>query len=319
MSDLVLAADIGGTHARFGLVDRGGPRPEVKREHTYDSAAWPGLEALVEDFLAQDGEKPARACFGLAGPVHGGQVRLSNLDWVIPLEGLEARIGIERVRVINDFSAVGYAIRGLEPEDYSELRPGQPEQNGPIALVGPGTGLGHGIVVREEGRDRVLASEGGHTDFAPDTPEEWALFRYLARQFGHVSWERLLSGPGLANIYRFLVEESNGGGLLLDDADPAASISAAATDGSDALAKRAMDLFVRALGRQAGNLALTVVSTGGIYLAGGIAPRILQRLQRPDFLQAISEKGRLSPLVEAMPVRVITTPDAGLLGAAAAA
>jgi glucokinase len=134
-----------------------------------------------------------------------------------------------------------------------------------------------------------------------------------------VSWERLLSGPGLANIYRFLVEEAGGDGFLLDDPDPAAAISAAAQGSSDALATRALDLFVRVLGRQAGNLALTVVSTGGIYLAGGIAPRILWRLERPDFLEALCEKGRLSPLLQAMPVRVITTPDAGLLGAAAAA
>ncbi len=319
MSDLVLAADIGGTHARLGLVDLSGGRPEVQREHTYNSDAWAGLEPLVADFLSAGGEEPARACFAVAGPVQGGQVRLSNLDWVIRVAGLDERTGISRVRVINDFSAVGYAIRRLGPDDYAELRAGEPEAGGAIALVGAGTGLGQGIVVTVDGEDHVLASEGGHADFAPDTPEEWALLRHLAGRFGHVSWERVVSGPGLMNVYRFLAGESNSDGRLLEDPDPAKAISTAALAGSDALASRALDIFVHALGRQAGNLALTVVATGGIYFAGGIAPRILERLRRPDFLEAITAKGRLSHLVESMRVRVITNPDVGLLGAAVAA
>lgn len=319
----VLAADIGGTHARIALVSLERGRPVMVRAEKYKSAQFDSLESVVETFLKDVAERPERACFALAGPVVEGEAQLSNLDWVVRQNDLERSLGIPVVRLINDFSAIGYAIPFLGPDDYTELQAGEPDPDGPIAVIGPGTGLGHGFLLRQGERRRVLASEGGHADFAPVNDEEYALAGFLRDRYGRASWERVVSGPGLADTYEFLASRypdraDPAVAAEMREKDPAAVVSGHALAGTDALASRALDIFVRALGAQAGNLALAIVATGGIYVGGGIAPRIMPRLRDGAFVSAINNKGRLADLVKAMPVRVITNPDTGLLGAGAA-
>jgi len=318
---LVLAGDIGGTHTRLALVEiEGGTRIVTSRTYSSAEAAPYGLVRLVEEFFAAGKSRPARACFAVAGPVLGDEVSGTNLPWSVSARELGRALGLPHFRVMNDFEAVARGLPLLEERDLVTLQVGEPDPKGTIALIGAGTGLGQGFIARN-GPNRIHASEGGHATFAAETPGGWALDRFLADRFGHVSWERVVSGPGLIATFEFLLSESNASvssSLRSDmaEGDPAAAISRHALAGSDPFAVEALDLFTDAYGAQAGNLALTVLATGGVYLAGGIAPRIIPKLREPVFLNAFRRKGRLGSVLERIPVRVIMNRDVGLLGAA---
>jgi glucokinase len=320
----VLAGDVGGTNARLGIVEVDGRTARLLRHDRYPSGEYPGLAPIVEQFFKESGERTDRACFGLACPVVGDDCTATNLPWTINAKKLARDIGIPRTAIINDFGAIGYGIELLIPADLATLQEGQPTPHGPIGLIGAGTGLGQGFLLWEGDYYRVVPSEGGHTDFAPADELQIGLLRFLIAKLGRVSWERLLSGPGLLNIYTYLREA----GVAAEQAtvrsemegqDPAAVIGRHGLASTDALSERTLELFAEILGAQAGNLALTLVATGGVYIGGGIAPRLARLLEKGNLMTAFRNKGRLSPLLARMPVHVIMNPNVGLLGAAAVA
>ncbi len=322
----VLAGDIGGTNARLAIMEVG-PGPDAVRtvtEQRYPTQGAPGLGPIVLGFLADGRTVPERACFGIAGPVVDGECRTPNLPWTVNARALGADIGIPHTEIVNDFRAVGYGLGRLGPSDIVTLQPGTPDPHGTIALIGAGTGLGEGFLVWNGSRYQIHSSEGGHANFAARDPLEWGLRNALLDEYGHVSYERVLSGPGLARLYRYLADtrfaaEQPAVRREMETEDAAAVVSRHALAGDDSLAVKALDLFASAYGSQAGNLALTVLATGGVYLAGGIAPRIVGKLADGTFLDAFRHKGRLSDLAARIPVHVIVSPDVGLIGAAVCA
>lgn len=320
----VLAGDVGGTHTRLALVEVDRADWRIVREREFKSREYEGLEKIVHEFLSDLDVRPDRAGFGVACPVIGGACRLTNLKWELEAGRFADEIGISHTNLINDFEAVGHALELLGPDDCLELQPGRVRPRAPIALIGAGTGLGEAYLLWHGGRYRVHVSEGGHADFAPRNSVEDQLLHFLRERYGRVSYERVVSGPGLVDIYRFLVERRFGEERpetrrAMEESDAAAAISQRALSRADETCVRALDLFVSAYGSQAGNLALTVQARGGVYVAGGIAPKIIQKLKDGSFVEAFRRKGRLSDLMEEIPVRVITHPKVGLLGAAAAA
>jgi glucokinase len=321
---IVLAGDVGGTNARLATVELNGRSARVAQQARYPSRDYPGLTPIVRGFCEGLASRPDRACFGIACPVVGDDCIAPNLPWTINARKLADEIGIPRSTIINDFVAVGYGVELLGPADLATLQEGTPVPQGPIAVIGAGTGLGQGFLFWEGDHYRVLPSEGGHGDYAPHNKLQTGLFQFLHEQFGRVSWERLLSGAGMVNVYRYLLAagaapEQPSVRREMEKEDPAAVITRHALAKTDCLADRALDLFCELLGAQAGNLALTVISTGGVYLAGGIAPRIAERLKSGPFLTAFRDKGRMTELLSRIPVHVITNPNVGLLGAAAVA
>ncbi|MFL5403969.1 MAG: glucokinase [Gemmatimonadales bacterium] len=321
---IVLAGDVGGTNARLGLVELDGGGARIVREGRYPSRDYPGLTPIVRRFCEEVGSQPDRACFGIACPVVGDDCTAPNLPWTINARKLALDIGIPRTTIMNDFVAVGYGIELLRPSDLATLQEGIPTPQGPIALIGAGTGLGQGFLLWEGDHYRVLASEGGHGDFGPSGELQSGLLRFLRRQFGRVSWERLVSGPGIVNGYHYLLASAVAAERTtvhdeMEKEDPATVIIRHGLAKTDCLSERALDLFCEIFGAQAGNLALTTVSTGGVYLGGGIAPRIVERLKQGPFLSAFRDKGRMSELLSRIPVHVIMSPTVGLLGAAAVA
>jgi glucokinase len=321
---LVIGGDIGGTNTRMCLFEARDGALEVRAERTFPSAGYPALDDVVRDFLALTGASPELACFGIAGPVAGRTARTTNLAWRIDAGGIERAFGIRRVRLINDLEATGWGIADLGPGDVCELQAGSPDAVGNRAVIAAGTGLGEGGLFWDGRRHRPWATEGGHTCFAPRNELEIELLQFLARRFPRVSWERVVSGRGLVNIYDFLLERSGGRSEAwlaeeMATGDPAAAISAAARAGRSEICAGAVALFVSLYGAEAGNLALKVLALGGVYLGGGIAPKLLDELRRPAFREAFLAKGRMRPLLEAMPVRVILNERAALIGTARAA
>lgn len=328
MSKLVLAGDIGGTKTLLQVVevDEGGISHAVY-ERRFDSAAHEDFNALLQEFLYAAEFVPAAsrqvsaACFGVAGPIHGQHAKITNLPWRIDAGAVGAEFGIAKVSLINDFAAVGFGIEALREDDVATLQAGEAEPNGTRAVLGAGTGLGEGLLVWRDGHYQALPSEGGHVDFAPVDAEQIGLLRYLQPLHGHVSYERILSGPGLVNICEYVMDaglERHTPELLaaMQDGDPAAAISDFGMDGRDPAAVRALDMFVAIYGAQAGNLALTLLATGGVYVAGGIAPKIIAKLKRGGFAQAFNDKGRFAELMRKIPVKVVMNPRVGLMGAA---
>jgi glucokinase len=320
----VLAGDIGGTHARLGLVDVHDDRAELVAQRTYASAEYPGLEHIVQAFRAELQTPLERACFGVACPVIEDDCHPTNLPWKLDAHRLAGAIGIPRTVLINDFRAMGRGLRFLGSADLVALQQGRPAERAPIGLIGAGTGLGQAVLVWQGAGYDVLPSEGGHADFAPQHELQLGLAAYLADEFGHVSRERVVSGPGLVNVYRYLastgdVPERTAVKAEMAQQDPAAVISRHGLAGSDELCRRALDLFVSVFGAQAGDLALAVLARGGVYIGGGIAPRIIPKLQDGGFIEAFRAKGRLSDFMTRVPVAVIVNEHVGLLGAAAVA
>ncbi len=322
----VLAGDVGGTHARLALFGPREEKPELLTESVFHSPEYGGLEEVVRKFLEETGEDVDVACIAVACPIEEGVCHMPNLGWEIEADGLGERIGIRRASLINDFEAVGHGVAQLGPRDLETLQEGVPERQGPIALIGAGTGLGQGYLVWGQGRYEVHASEGGHADFAAANLTQWRLLRYLQARYGHVSWERVVSGHGLVDAYDFLRDARYAPEgddvrhlLLSEDEDAAEVISVRAVAGSDPLCSKAMEIFLQAYGAQAGNLALSFRATGGVFVAGGIAPKILEKLKEGTFLRAFRSKGRLTELMHEIPVRVVLDDKVGLLGAASIA
>lgn len=327
----VLAGDLGGTKTLLMIGTCQGTRVTSVYEQRYDSADFDNLLPMVQAFLRAAGDHARsveRACIAVAGPVtetpDGQSASITNLPWRFDSGSLAAQLGIARVRLINDFQGVGYGIEALGEEDIVTLQMGAPRACGPRVVLGAGTGLGAGVLVWAHDFYEVLPSEGGHADFAPTDVEQTELLRALLAEFDHVSCERLICGRGLVRIYEFLrarnaAPESDALHAAMAQGDAAAAISAAALAKTDRLAQAALDLFVRLYGAQAGNLALTVLATGGVYIAGGIAAKILDKLRDGAFMKAFLAKGRMAALLADMPVRVVINARVGLLGAALAA
>lgn len=310
----ILAGDIGGTKTWLRLSCAG----QVLREERFDSAAFDGLVTMIAGFLGD--AAPESACFGVAGPVRDNSAQITNLPWRIEADEIAAHFAIPRVSLINDFQAVAYGIEALAPGDLLTLQAGQSQEQGPRAVIGAGTGLGEGYLVWQAGAYRARPSEGSHADFAPADELQVELWRWLKKRYGHVSWERVVSGPGLEAIYRFLrergeMEESSLLAEAMMAGDPSAAISEFALAHRDPLASAALGLFVTAYGAEAGNLALKILASGGVYIAGGIAPKIIERLEEGGFMRAFLNKGRFAGLLATIPVQVVLNPQVGLLGA----
>jgi len=318
---MILAGDIGGTNARLAYFQPQNGRFQLVSERVFPSRDHRGLGEIVKQFLDESGTRPEAACFGIAGPVRNGRVETSNLPWVIEQSVLANQIHLAATLLINDLEASAWGIGALGMEDLVTLNPGAGSVAGNQAVIAPGTGLGEAGLFWDGSRHHVFACEGGHTDFAPHGELQIELLRFLATKFGHVSYERILSGPGLVNVYEFLCASGCGKqsaelSAAMEGGDPAAAISQAALSGKDSLAGKALDLWIAVYGAETSNLGLKIMSTGGLFLAGGISPKILPRLSGTLFMEAFLDKGRMRPLVEAMPVHVVTNEKAGLLGAA---
>ena len=318
---MILAGDIGGTNARLAYFQPQNGRFQLVSERVFPSRDHRGLGEIVTQFLDESGTRPEAACFGIAGPVRNGRVETSNLPWVIEQSVLANQIHLAATLLINDLEASAWGIGALGIEDLVTLNPGAGSVAGNQAVVAPGTGLGEAGLFWDGSRHHVFACEGGHTDFAPRGELQIELLRFLATKFGHVSYERILSGPGLVNVYEFLCASGCGRdsaelSAAMKAGDPAAAISQAALTGKDSLAGKALDLWIAVYGAETSNLGLKIMSTGGLFLAGGISPKILPKLKGSLFMEAFLDKGRMQPLVEAMPVHVVTNEKAGLLGAA---
>jgi len=313
----VLGGDIGGTNTRLALFEADDDTPRLQVERVYPSADHDGLEEVVAAFLAETGGNPRRAAFGLAGPVRGRTVRTTNLPWTVDADRLGDRFGFARVTLLNDLEATAWGVAALAPDRVRVLQEGDPEAAGNAAVIAAGTGLGEAGMYWDGSRHHPFACEGGHTAFAPSSALEVKLLAALGRRFDRVSWERVLSGPGLAAVAEFLFQHEEGGTPLWLQAaeDPAAAVAEAALAGRSDTASAALDLFVRLYGAEAGDLALKVMALGGVWVGGGIAPKILPRLVEGPFLEGFLAKGRMRPLVAAMPVRVILDDRAALLGA----
>jgi len=321
---MLLAGDVGGTKTDLAIVSgQMGPRSPLA-EATFSSADYPNLDVLVGDFLTQADVRVERAVFGVAGPVVAGRATVTNLPWAVEEAQLRKNLGISEVHLLNDLTATAYAVPYLDPADLRTLSAGEPDQQGAIALIAPGTGLGEAFLTWDGTRYRAYSSEGGHADFAPSTPQQLELLGYLLTQFDHVSWERVCSGLGLPHIYAFLRESGYAEEpswlterlAQVSDPTPVIIDVALAPERTASICVAAVEMFVSLLGAEAGNLALKVLATGGVYVAGGIPPRILPLLEKSSFLDAFRSKGRMSDLLERVPVHVILNPKTALLGAA---
>ncbi len=319
----LLAGDIGGTKTALAIFSsEAGPRAPLA-EATYHSANYPGLDTVAREFLTNTRVTVDRACFGVAGPVLAGRATITNLPWVMDETHLQAALRLSSVRLLNDLEAVAYAVPSLELADLDTLQAGERVRGGAIAIIAPGTGLGEAFLTWEGSRYRAHPSEGGHTDFAPANELELDLLRFLQQRYDHVSYERVCSGLGLPNIYahlkaRGVAEEPPWLTAQLQSADDPTPviISAALGNVSCDLCVRTLQTFVSILGAEAGNLALKVLATGGVYVGGGIPPRIVPALESGSFIQAFIQKGRQAALLSRVPVHVILNPKVGLLGAA---
>ena len=317
---MILAGDIGGTNTRLAFFDGTADCLTPVAVEVFPSKDHKGPEEIAQKFIAKHKQTASAACFGIAGAVVDGRVEATNLPWVVDVRHLQTELGIARVELINDLLANAHGIALLDESDFVVLNAGTPVANGNRALISAGTGLGEaGIVAGAHGYE-PFPSEGGHVDYAPRTELEMDLLRYLMGRFDHVSYERVLSGPGLVNIYQFLRDTGRGDeppwlAEQISRSDASATIAKSALEGTSDICVQALDLFVSIYGAEAGNLALKVVATGGTFVGGGIAPKILRKLSSTTFMKAFSAKGRMSHLVQAIPVCVITNDKTALLGA----
>jgi len=324
---MILAGDVGGTKVHLALYNFAAGKLIPVRDHKYPAHDFASLDDVVNAFLTDPEEKKqiVAACFGCPGPVKDGRLKLTNLPWVLDARLLQQSLGIEHIFLINDLEANGYGIPELAPESIFILHAGDPTAIGNQGLIAAGTGLGEALLIYNPvtRSHQPVPSEGGHCDFAARNDREIALLNYLRRTLnGRVSFERVVSGLGIKNIYAFLrdvekIEEPNWLKQRLAAEDPNAVIGQCAEDGSSSICFETMKVFAAAYGAETGNIALKVLASGGMYLGGGIAPKILKTLQNGGFTQAFLDKGRLSPLLQSIPVRVILDDTCALLGAAA--
>ncbi|HEX4652022.1 MAG TPA: glucokinase [Granulicella sp.] len=324
---MILAGDVGGTKVHLALYNFEGGRLRALREQKYPAHEHASLGAVIEKFLEVDNvarKDIVAACFGVPGPVRAGRLKLTNLPWILDTRELSQELSIEHIFLINDLEANGYGIPELAPERIFTLHKGDSSSVGHRGLIAAGTGLGEAMLIWDgKSRHLPIASEGGHCDFAARTDQEVALLQYLRRTLnGRVSFERVVSGIGIKNVYAFLrddqkMDEPAWLRERLEHEDPNAVIGECGEDGSSEICAETLKIFSAAYGAESGNIALKVLAMGGMYLGGGIAPKILKTLQSGPFTEAFLDKGRLSPLLESIPVRVILDDTCALLGAAA--
>ncbi len=334
---MILAGDIGGTKTLLRLAEKNSDGFRILYEQRFTGADYASFSDVLRKFLENVkkhlGELPSlsAACFGIAGPVRdrGSQLtaQLTNLGWSFDSDRLASDFDIPKVSLINDFVAVGYGVLGLQPDDLYTLQEGQVKEQSPIGVIGAGTGLGEAYLSWNGDRYEVYPTEGGHTDFAPRNALEIELLQYLQKRHDRVSVERVVSGMGIVAIYQFLRDrqtsiestEVSANVRLWEagesDVDAAAAISNAALNNSDRLANQTMEIFLEAYAAEIGNLALKLIPNGGIYIAGGIAPKVLPLLQDGNFLRILKGKGRVSPVLEDIPIHIVLNPEVGLIGA----
>jgi glucokinase len=317
---MLLAGDVGGTKTLLGLFRRSAGRPTAAEARSYRTLDFPDLGAVCLRFLRETSTNPAdieAASFGVAGPITGTRAHLTNVPWVVDLDTLRSAVPAPRAYLLNDLEAIGWSVPVLTNDEIHVLHEGHADPEGSVALIAAGTGLGVALLPRVGGRLVPHASEGGHVDFAPRNADEQSLANALIREYGRVDVERVVSGPGIANIHRILHPHQC---TALTPMPPSkelpAAISRSAMETGCPSCVRTMECFVAAYGASAGNLALTALSTGGLYLGGGIAPKILPALRWPQFMRSFLEKSPMDALISRIPVKVILNPRAGLLGAA---
>ena len=320
---MLIAGDIGGTKTLLALHDaeHGPRRPAAQAE--FPSARYEGLEPMVEEFLGRHGMRVHTACFDVAGPVIDGRAQLTNLPWVLEEKALCSRLGLRSATLLNDLQAIAHAVPQLQADELRTIKPGRAQAHGAKAIIAPGTGLGEAFLVWSGSGYIACPSEGGHADFAPNDELQTELLGYLRARFGRVGYERVCSGMGLPNIYDFLRDSGRAAQspalaaqlVQASDRTPLIVQAALREPAPDPLCKLTLRCFVSILGAEAGNLALKVLATGGVYIGGGIAPRILAQLEEGSFARAFVDKGRFARMLEAIPVHMIAT-RAALLGAA---
>ncbi|MBD2414135.1 glucokinase [Nostoc calcicola FACHB-389] len=333
---LLLAGDIGGTKTILRLVETSDSQSlHTIHQESYHSADFPDLVPIVQQFLAKANTPlPDKACFAIAGPIVKNTAKLTNLVWFLDTERLQQELGIPQISLINDFAAVGYGIFGLQKQDLHTLQPGKSQPEAPVAIIGAGTGLGQGFLIKTGNYYQVFPSEGGHADFAPRNEIEFQLLKYLLgkHDIQRISVERVVSGMGVVAIYQFLRDRKfaaespdiaqivrtweQEAGQEEKSVDPGAAIGTAALQKRDRLSEQTLQLFIDAYGAEAGNLALKLLPYGGLYIAGGIAPKILPLIQNSEFLLNFTQKGRMRSLLEEIPVYIILNSQVGLIGAA---
>jgi len=317
----VLAGDIGGTNTRLALYDVNGRRLEALAVQGYSSQQYDSLNTILREFLDTHGQPPQAACLGVAGPVHDQVARITNLPWQISAKEIAAEFGLGSVSLLNDLEATGWGLPTMQADDLCTLQDGDTQASGNAAIIAAGTGLGQAGLYFDGEHHQAFACEGGHTDFSPQTELDMALLRYLQQQYEHVSWERVVSGSGLVSLHACLCdlrqrEIPDWLQQSMQAGDPAAAISSAAQQGRDEICTEALQWFIHLYGVEAGNLALKLMASGGVYVAGGIAPKILEQMQDGTFIEAFCAKGRMRVLMERMPVRVVLNDDVALQGAA---
>jgi glucokinase len=330
---MILACDVGGTKTLVALFEPRGGALALSRLETYPSREHPSLEAILSRFLASGGSvQPECAGFGVAGAIIAGRAQVTNLEWGVDAARLAAELHLPKVALVNDLVANAWAVDHLGPDDLALLKPGEAAAGGNVAVISAGTGLGEAALVRggaAGGATAALATEAGHADFAPRVEVEIELLRYLGSRFGHVSYERILAGPGLVNVYRFLRDSGRGDepawlAAELAAGDPAPAISHAAVSGRSPLCELALEIFLQVYGAEAGNLCLRTMATGGVFVGGGIAPKVFKALEKVGqagryfaaFRNAFVDKGRFATMLEKVPVHLILNDRAALLGAA---
>jgi glucokinase len=319
---MILAGEIGATRVRLAAFETEGSRLQSVVEKNYASQEHAGLAELLADFIKTEGIGVHSACFGAAGPVRNGRSKISNLTWIIDSRELAKQLKLNTVGLINDLEAYAYGVDALESKDFVTLSEGSEDAEGNRAVISAKTGLGMAGLYWDGFRHHPFACEGGHADFAPRGELQMELLAYLQKKYGRISCERILSGPGIKNIYEFLrdsrrAEEPDWLREQLNAApDPPALISKTALEGKAAICDQALSIFVEVFGAQTGNCALNFMSTGGIFIGGSIAAKILPKMKDPVFMQSFLDKGRMEALLKDVPVKIVLNDDAGIMGAA---
>lgn len=319
---MILAGDIGGTKTNLALFEREENRLYLHVKRQFSSSEYANLSDIIDDFKEISGVKIDAACFGIAGPVINGHCQTTNLPWEVSTFALQEYLGVEKVRLLNDLEATAYGMLFLSEDEFVTLNPSGSSMEGNCAIIAAGTGLGEGMLFYDGRGYHPVGSEGGHCDFAPVSPQQEALLKWLRRRFPeHVSYERILSGPGIYILYEFLKESE----YALEPAsmidipegkDRSAMVSECALREKDPLCMETLRLFVEIYGAEAGNLALKVMSLGGVYIGGGIAPKILPFMKKEDFMKAFVGKGRFEALLQGIQVKIALNPETALYGAA---
>jgi len=319
---MILAGEIGATHTRLAAFEKEGSRLQLVVEKTYMSQEHSSLSEIIAAFIKAEGIAVHRACFGVAGPVRRGRSKISNLPWVIDSRDLAKQLQLDSVGMINDLEAYAYGIDGLDSKDFVTLNEGSEDAEGNRAVISARTGLGVAGLYWDGFRHHPFACEGGHSDFAPRNTLEMELLAYLQKKYGRISCERLLSGPGIKNIYDFLrdTQKADEPQWLKDQIaaapDPPALISQLALEGKAAICDQTLSIFVSIYGAETGNCALNFMSTGGIFIGGSVAAKIVPKMKDPIFMQSFLDKGRMVPLLKEIPVTIVLNDDSGLIGAA---